>query len=478
MVFGIGTAKCGIVGLADFIPYEEATTSKQRMKLDVMKKKLKKGFQPDKGTEEARLAQIVKELDKLSQLSRETRQSTLPLTNYQVSVDSDMNGGMTIATQTHNGVVLFAIDKEDTNGLGSREVATLENQIRNQPARVALLDDERVRDGPVPSTKTGQNVRGQSGSVRRRITHEPSMETLITRKDASKDGDAQHERARCERRRMRNCLAKMFKQNEKKMVPILEALHAIHGKTDLGEISRLLLALDGYIGQMYWRFIELHKIPSSLKPVKKLYKSKEMDLTVIRVLMEKLWTHFYADKRENPYEFNPKFLLDASYLPKSEIQTLLGDGAGKLVEKNSKKTAHKSVARNRNAEAGKRHSNSQRNASPKAKKPRLSNATFQSTISVGKDISESANTRVEASLMVVENNYGKPEAERDMRVWLDCQRLPQSTADILLKNGARCIDDVLQLIRACPEFLEGLPTLDRMKLDKAVATSFSAIKLE
>lgn len=74
--------------------------------------------------------------------------------------------------------------------------------------------------------------------------------------------------------------------------------------------------------------------------------------------------------------------------------------------------------------------------------------------------------------MVLDTCYGKPEDELDMRAWLDTHRLPQSTADVLLKNGARCIEDVRELARSFPELLqEELPVLDHKKLMRAVATS-------
>lgn len=75
------------------------------------------------------------------------------------------------------------------------------------------------------------------------------------------------------------------------------------------------------------------------------------------------------------------------------------------------------------------------------------------------------------SMMEIETSYGKPEDERDMRAWLDAHRLPQTTADILLSLGARCIADVCLLVLECEELLVDVPPLDRVKLKKVVVAA-------
>ena len=61
-----------------------------------------------------------------------------------------------------------------------------------------------------------------------------------------------------------------------------------------------------------------------------------------------------------------------------------------------------------------------------------------------------------------------------MRQWLDIHQLPQSMADFLLEAGARCISDVCMLVQECPEVLEKIKTLDRVKLRKAATTAAKA----
>ena len=75
--------------------------------------------------------------------------------------------------------------------------------------------------------------------------------------------------------------------------------------------------------------------------------------------------------------------------------------------------------------------------------------------------------------MEIETSYGKPEDERDMRIWLDNHHLPQTTADAMLELGARCIEDVCMLVQEDPKLLGYLPVLDQMKLRKAVAAAIS-----
>ena len=77
----------------------------------------------------------------------------------------------------------------------------------------------------------------------------------------------------------------------------------------------------------------------------------------------------------------------------------------------------------------------------------------------------------------VETSYGKREDEKQMRGWLDMHLLPQSTGDFLLQQGARCISDVFMLIEECPEILEELPKLDRLKLRKAVGGGVEAVTI-
>jgi hypothetical protein len=77
-----------------------------------------------------------------------------------------------------------------------------------------------------------------------------------------------------------------------------------------------------------------------------------------------------------------------------------------------------------------------------------------------------SNTRME-----IETTYEKAEDERNMRTWLDQYKLPQSTADILLEQGARCIEDIILIVQEGPELLEDIPPLDRLKLKKAVAAA-------
>lgn len=78
-------------------------------------------------------------------------------------------------------------------------------------------------------------------------------------------------------------------------------------------------------------------------------------------------------------------------------------------------------------------------------------------------------------MMEVETSYGKPEDERDMRTWLDNHHLPQSTANILFEQGARCVEDVFSLVQEYPELLDDIPIppLDRMKIKKAVAVALT-----
>jgi len=74
-------------------------------------------------------------------------------------------------------------------------------------------------------------------------------------------------------------------------------------------------------------------------------------------------------------------------------------------------------------------------------------------------------------VMEIEMSYGKPDAVWDMRTWLDAHKLPQTTADTLLEQGARCIGDVVMLVQECPELLVSLPALDQVKLKKAVVAA-------
>jgi hypothetical protein len=89
-----------------------------------------------------------------------------------------------------------------------------------------------------------------------------------------------------------------FRTNQKKMVPLLERLYRISSETKTKEIYSLLSELDSLIETMCWVFIEVHKVPSLLKPAKKELKSRNKDISILSKLRNKMKERYEENKSD------------------------------------------------------------------------------------------------------------------------------------------------------------------------------------
>ena len=333
-----------------------------------------------------------------------------------------------------------------------------------------------------------------------------------------------------------------FKQNEKTIVPILEALHAVNEQTGTKRIRSLLSQLSDQVDQMCWEFIRQHLVPLSLKPAKKALKARGEYLSQVVKLKEKMKARFEKNK-EKFVQYTPKELCHASYLGTEKSKnnsTVIKSGSKRLAatqespegngrhgakwqlrEESSvpkpgysasvldpapqlhlEKTGEKYVANmlpkypapqpKRRPESSGITSKIDRILNPSedttqnaqvtslASRPKYTGVgvkrtkrTDEVSASVGKPGSSKMNA-LELPNLPVAFNYGKPEDEIAMREWLDSNRLPQTTGNYLLQQGARCVQDVYLLLQECPDGLRHLPPLDLIKLKKAFGSTAMA----
>lgn len=225
-----------------------------------MKKKLKNGFLPAKGTDAARVARVVGELQNLLPISRkERRQRTIAL----------------VTRPTLSVMLKGTLNQPDVN-----ENSEFESGGDRKPKEASL--NEPSGESKQPASRRNQDESSRSA------------------------------------KQTQDFIRKRFKQNEKIIVPILEDLHAVDDCTKSTEIYRLLKALDGNVANMRWRFIELHKVPYALKPARNVLKSRGKSFAIISELRDKMKAQYDKDKEEFPHVYTPKGLCDASYLENSE----------------------------------------------------------------------------------------------------------------------------------------------------------------
>lgn len=112
----------------------------------------------------------------------------------------------------------------------------------------------------------------------------------------------------------RKWLQGRIKLNEKRIVPLLEKLHAVNEETPVVDIREMLTELDEHIERMCWQFFELHKVPNALKPAKKVLKSMTGDISLVTNLKEKMKAQYEQNKKD--YDINPIKVVpcEASYL--------------------------------------------------------------------------------------------------------------------------------------------------------------------
>lgn len=134
-------------------------------------------------------------------------------------------------------------------------------------------------------------------------------------------------------RQKQNRAARIFKKNEEEILPTLERLRLACDDSDMETILETLTTLEKQVDTMYWMFIEHHKVPFVIKQVKKVFKSKNEDITRLNKLREKMRLRYEEDKKVLPsirVKARDSDLATSGSLPKR-------DSMGSLSERSTKK---------------------------------------------------------------------------------------------------------------------------------------------
>jgi hypothetical protein len=124
----------------------------------------------------------------------------------------------------------------------------------------------------------------------------------------------------------RDWIYSRFRSNERKIVPLLERLHGMTDSTSSQDIRNLLGAIDALIDEMCWKFIELHKVPSLLKPPKKLLKDRGESCSVISELREKMKNQYLRNKLDCDFDFPTLSPIPTSYLVQGRVHKRPSNG--------------------------------------------------------------------------------------------------------------------------------------------------------
>eukprot|EP00977_Amphora_coffeiformis_P008287 scaffold1872_cov262-Amphora_coffeaeformis.AAC.19 len=323
-------------------------------------------------------------------------------------------------------------------------------------------------------------------------------------------------------------MRRRFQHNEETILPIVQALSAaVKQEKGSPRIRQLLSQLDNQVDLLCWQFIESHPPALSLKPAKKLFKSRGENPSQVVQLRKKMRTRYEKNKeafgectavkvcrisslaRVPKQESNKNIGSNHSLKsepkktsPQSSSPKATGIGQGDMPLNNnswqrryfeidetkytttilpkypammtprsqeetssSVKTGRGGMDRDQNILRNSHHKTlPSRQVHDRVKVEPAVHGTGQFSPSAGTGDNSTKGMMNNASVAF---HYGTPQDEIAMRAWLDSHLLPQTTADYLLRQGARCVEDVRLLLQECPDRILHLPPLDVIKLKKA-----------
>lgn len=248
---------------------------------------------------------------------------------------------------------------------------------------------------------------------------------------------------------------------------------------------------------MEWPFIEHYRVGTEItKPTKEVFKKRGQDWEICDTIRKELKHRYHQSKKTYPHEYELKFLKGASCAGTGKSESAGTATVAKNPQTKSEPIASESfsikVASN---ETGTNESEKSATVSLPEKvgsnnASAVSNGSLTKLASTEREEEKTHLAVCEAKLRDLSNNENNAKAncikssiqeegsnacdgasgdEQAMREWLATHLLPPSVADKLLaEHGVRSVTDIFILVSNCPEALEGLPTLDRYKLKKAV----------